>query len=355
MSREVPMGLPCLLRSEEELRACLSKRLQEMCDSISVPGMSPNQKLVLLLQLSAHDGIKSDLKGEDTGCFIVASSVVICLVTVLIYSLLLAVERNFPESGFSTVIGWLLYLGTAVLLLLSHAVHHSAEQRWVNLYQGGKLSRRLDSDAVAITGMHYGKLWYTTESFNAHALGMVLLVLFITQAILTRFSQDHVGIAGIASFRDAALVSLDNLLNGLLFDVFELYNIHISKMPENALPWTATILMLFRTLYGVICALIVVSLYRRRKLAKLYENYPGSKDLNQFLDWMESLCRDENNWGRTFHDDMIFHAISEEYLRGNFDTVKHMARQFASIDVSDDVRELFVHPKTGEALFPPRR
>jgi len=63
------------------------------------------------------------------------------------------------------------------------------------------------------------------------------------------------------------------------------------------------------------------------------------------------VVRDRANWGRMFHDEMVFQLMAVEYLRGNLAVVRELARQFVSIDVANEVRQLFSDPRTGELLF----
>src|SRR5262249_55044146 len=161
----------------------------------------------------------------------------------------------------------------------------------------------------------------------------------------------HIGMSQNIALSDSCYITVDNLLHGLLFDVMELYGVRLSKMPEKPSPWTATILLGFRLTYDALAVYMIYLIYQRYRIGKLDERLPGIADWRRFVDWIDALCRDEENWGRLLHDEMIFQAICEEYVRGNFEVVGIMASQFVNIEVSQNVREIFVHPATGKALY----
>ena len=68
-------------------------------------------------------------------------------------------------------------------------------------------------------------------------------------------------------------------------------------------------------------------------------------------EWIEQTCRIKHSWFQRYPDEFLFLMLVEEYLRGNEDLVRDLSHQFPGLDVRNEVRKLFVSPKTGHLLF----
>lgn len=184
-------------------------------------------------------------------------------------------------------------------------------------------------------------------------MGMIFLMAtgMATQTALLRFTSNHLDVPAATSVWSAFLMTLKTVLH-IPLDLLELYVGPVGgPKAESPSIWSATVLNFFRVVYDGLIGVALYSTYQRWRIRKLYRTHPRSGSVEDLLAWMEQISRDKANWGRMLHDEMVFNMIAEEYLRGNYDVVRKLARQFVSIDVANEVRQLFVDPRTGELLF----
>ena len=179
----------------------------------------------------------------------------------------------------------------------------------------------------------------------------ILMGLLACQSTLLYWTSDHLGFAGLSTFKEALMISLDNFMHGVFLDIFEMYDIHLVPATGEKTLWTSTIFLLFRLLYDAFTLLWLYLLYQRYRMRSFFRSFPEAGGVDALTSWMERVCRQDAGWLRKFADELLFFTLAEEYLRGRFTFVRDLSHQFPAIRVSDEVRALFVDPESGEALF----
>ena len=95
--------------------------------------------------------------------------------------------------------------------------------------------------------------------------------------------------------------------------------------------------------------LLLYQLYQRWRLRRLFRDY-YSAGADSLATWIEEKVADEYSWPSRFFDEFMFLALAGQYLRGNFDFVRQVSRQFPRLRVTARVRDLFLDRK-GQLLF----
>jgi hypothetical protein len=204
-----------------------------------------------------------------------------------------------------------------------------------------------------IKAWSWGRLDNIIDPNASSAFCLFLGILVATQVCMLQHHTTHLDLGEAMSFTQAFVLSIDNLLHGICLDILEMYQLHLSALDTKPPTFTTTVFLIFRLVYDALFLMWLYLLYQRYQLRDIFKEYPtgAQQDIEPLLKWMQSLCAHPKGWVRRFTDEFIFLMMCEEYLRGNYEVVKHLGVQFNSLRVSDEMRLMFIHPETGEELF----
>jgi hypothetical protein len=268
--------------------------------------------------------------------FIPISTVVFAVVAFLVmlaaYGVFVAVDQ--VAGGGAT---WLLYLALAVVFAFAKVIQTNPE------------------GPVRFSPGHPSRLWLgrLDEYFGGAApttYGSLLGAVFGIQVGLVYLTPNHAGIETSGTLSHCFLVSLDNLCHGVFLDTCELYNLYFTnRITHN---WfSATVFYILQLGYDVLAALILYEIYQRFRVYRLLRGYPSdARRPGPVIGWIEKTCASPEGWMRQFCDEFLFLLLVTHYLRGNFDIVRELSRQFSWICVSDHVRAMFVD-HSGKVIF----
>ena len=86
-------------------------------------------------------------------------------------------------------------------------------------------------------------------------------------------------------------------------------------------------------------------------MRQFYKHFPQVLTPDSLVKWIEQVCRLERGWFRRYPDEFLFLMLAEEYLKNHDDLVRALTHQFPDVDVRNEVRGLFISPKTRALLF----
>jgi hypothetical protein len=155
----------------------------------------------------------------------------------------------------------------------------------------------------------------------------------------------HGGLPSVVDFKEASLLTLDNVCHGIFLYTSELYNLRFGEKVEHS--WTSgTIFYAFRVTFDAAFLYFVVTVYRRYVLRGLMKDYPAvaDGDVGQLVMWIRDACGGEHQWPRMFYDEFLFLMLAAQYLRGDNDLVWQVTSNFPRVRVDKEVRELFLDP-----------
>ncbi len=336
MSQTVPsQAAPSQSTSFPEVTVALQTYLKRLESS----NLSPNQRFVAALFWHTCDRLFK--MGRRKNAPILVGVAVMVLGSFLAINLLYAITHALGGDkllpAFTAVIGLLpLFVSQKHLLTVDVGLY------WIS--KGKDKTRKIDRLSLG----ELGELIH-----NGLYIGVLFLFgqLMVAQTALIYHTGSHLGIEEVRGLGDSIVITLKSAFY-IPLDLIELYigkvgGIRLEQLP----PYPATVINICKVTYAGLMGVLLFNMFQRWRFRRLAKSYPHTEDLNEFLNWNEQIGRDPANFGRKLHNEMVFCAIAEEYIRGNFTLVREMSRQFVSVGVKNSVRKLFVHPETGELLF----
>lgn len=313
-----------------------SSELKDAIEYCSSPGLSIEQRTLYVLLNRTLDVYTS-----ETGLLILGYSCIPLLVVVgaaIAYLGMAAVYGLLYLSNL-TNLAYTLYLLPLLMLMFAREMEALARK---------KRTVDLSEFKGAVERMTLGRL---DDIFNFGApgnTGFWLGAAFGFQFGLLHFTPNHGFLPIDGGFGQCFLLTLDNLCHGLFLFLFDIFNIHLAGRFDHG-TWSGTIFYFFRLAYDALALLLVYQLYQRWRLRRLFRNY-YSGDAASLATWIEERVADEFGWPGRFFDEFMFLALAGQYLRGNFDFVRQVSRQFPRLRVTARVRDVFVDLK-GQLLF----
>ena len=173
-----------------------------------------------------------------------------------------------------------LYLAAGAVALVALCLRSSTKNTQIDLLAGPLWKR-----------IRLGRLEFP---FDQRRLGWTtgcLAALFGLQAGLINLSDGHAGLSAAHGFRESVLLTLDNLLHGILLDAGELYGLRLGHEIEHS-SLSATVFLVFRVAFDVLVGLSIFLWYRGRELQKLVHDFPdGTPDAGAVCRWIEDVVR----------------------------------------------------------------
>jgi hypothetical protein len=173
--------------------------------------------------------------------------------------------------------------------------------------------------------------------FGGFAVGVQIATLL--------YAPGHAGLPSAVDFKEATLLTVDNVCHGIFLYTSELYNLRFGEKVEHS--WTSgTVFYAFRLTFDAAFLYFVVAMYRRYTLRGLMKRYPtiGDGDVGELISWIQDACCGEHQWPRMFYDEFLFLMLAAQYLRGDYDLVWQVTSNFPRVRVDSEVRELFLDP-----------
>lgn len=305
------------------------------------PQRTPQQRLVAALLLRSMASCKLDILSLVAG--IVTS--VIMLPVMIGAGFVVVLVLYYPLAGLNSLFGGgrggLLYLLPATLLLLVSGFR--------KLGQSEPIEAKRDS-AGRLTGLQLGRLHDTFAGGPGTTLLMALLLLGL-QAGLIWCAPVACDLSFEPTFGQAWLMALDSATFNNLLGVLEPAGVNV---PQRAPTWWSdTVFQIFRLAYEAMAVLFAYQLYQRWKLRGILDGMPEPyAGAEEFVRWVDGVCRNEQAWPRRLFDEFLFLSVSALYLRGRWDEARELASRFPWVRVTPEVRKLFVD-RNGNAVFPP--
>lgn len=261
--------------------------------------------------------------------------------------------------GLFVILRWLIGHWAEYLLyayLVGYAYHYFLLQRVskrvpVALLRTDEKANRLEpNNKIGLLNM--GRLSVFLHKNDTFLFGGFLCALLEFQFILLFFSPNHLGIPNASGgVVECLLIGIDNVLHEIFLNALQLYGIHLGPELSNLPPLAATVLFFFRTASDFAIIMLVYIIFKRSRIRGLMLQMPDEDDIDQCLAWFDTIIRGNEDWIRSCMDEVVFLMLARHYICGNYEMVQALSREFSMIRVTPDVRNLFVHPRTGEVLF----
>jgi hypothetical protein len=258
----------------------------------------------------------------------------------LVYWLLFALHLtlNWLSGFLGDWMNYGLYLVPLIIVPICIIARFAAED------SGVSLNKRRDwlperPDRVALNPFDF---IFNTAAQAAYAT--LFLTNFLCQVAILRWTPNHGGLAITSDLRESILLTFDNLCHGVFFDTFELYAIRIAPAFQHT-NFSATVFWLFRLAFDGMAIIFIYDLYLKYRYRRFLDGSPGpSSTPAELATWIEQLCADRRAWPRHFCDTFLFLYLVAKYIRGEYDLIRLLGRNSQWLEVSRDLRELFVDP-----------
>jgi hypothetical protein len=201
-----------------------------------------------------------------------------------------------------------------------------------------------------------------------HPLGPLRLILMvlISQIVLTYAVPDIMGVDGSANLLSAVSWSVQSCLEGMRFDMWHMTDGErkiLGVSPGLVFRFTYAILLV-RLIGRLVMAYRVLSVVpvfsaERRPVSKVKvepwrfgERGPISRqDIADLTTWRAASSAQAGRLGQ-YGGVLVFVSMVCEYVAGNFDRVAYLWEHCGHIGVSNRVRKLFIDPASGFILVP---
>jgi hypothetical protein len=259
-----------------------------------------------------------------------------------------ALSMMFALYAVLLALGWFLgpwtsyglYLAPLVALAVGLLMRPDSNAGWVSL------SRRAGGDG----SFAIGRFEHFSNPAVPRTYSLVFGMVFGFQMGLHYWTLNHGGLEIEGGFWQCLLLTLDNVCQGVFLDTFDLYDLRFAGTVEHTY-FSATIFWVFRLAYVALVALLLWDAWRRRSVEIMFVDWPqDSPGPDRVAWWAEGTFGCKSGWTRLFLDECLFLLLAAQFLRGNYDHAREIARQFSWLRVAPDVRELFLDAD-GKALF----
>ena len=205
------------------------------------------------------------------------------------------------------------------------------------------------TDQGEIDGMELGALGRALDWDNS----LRLASLFVAATFGAQVAYVYAGEPSNLSFWQAFLASLNVPLDVITLGITDILGFHLGKPNESALiPRLVT--KICELNYALLILSTAISFRRWHRLRPVIDAMPEHPNYDETLALIDTVCRHPSNPGKEFFDEVIFLTLVEYYTKGQFALVEELARQFPQINVTDDLRQMFVDPATRRPLIQPK-
>ena len=207
----------------------------------------------------------------------------------------------------------------------------------------GVMSPRIDLiGKPKFTRLRLGRCETATDFRRLGWLGLLICALFALQTSLLQFAD--IGFESRYSLSDSLLLTLDNVLHGILFDLCELYGIHFGPDWEHNLQ-TSTLFLLFRVAFDVLVGVSLYIGYCSREVQLFLRDFPADSDRrSEICLWIDDRMRDSANWTRQFGAECVFLQMVRMFLEGRNDDVRELDHVLPAVQITPAVRSLLLAP-----------
>lgn len=339
--------MPGPVISEDELRAAYARPVQEFCELVQRDGLAGNRRLVAALLLSTLRRYRfgpSWHEDPGTRVFRVLVALFFVISACAWTFLSLGFERVYRPT-FNTDVGFYTTAVVGVVCLGSIRLLWSFPGSITFLRRGAKRSKN-----ATIAGFCLGNVDQVFDPRNLRLVVFSFFFLVVVQVTLLSFTRNHCGIAFDGKFVSSLLLTLDNLLHGILFDIGELYGLNLGDRIEHNF-WSASIFLFFRLSYDAMFLLFLYLVWRRWTARGLFRGLPATS--KELIRWLENEL--DKGWFKRFPSEYTFLVLAREYMLGRDDVVRTISARFQDLGISDEVRALFVDADGTQVLLPASR
>jgi hypothetical protein len=190
-----------------------------------------------------------------------------------------------------------------------------------------------------ITRFRLGRCEAATDVRRLAWCLLMLATLFGLQAALLQFTD--IGFESRYGLADSILLTIDNVLHGILFDFCELYDINFGPAWDHNVS-TATVFLLFRVAFDVLIGVALYLWYRNHEVQQFLEDCPTqTANPSQVGAWIDDLMRDPAHWTRHFGAECVFLQMVRLLLENQPEHVAELNTVLPAVQISPAVRNLF--------------
>jgi hypothetical protein len=215
-----------------------------------------------------------------------------------------------------------------VIVLMALASRRGASSRCVDLSGHPRVNR-----------LKLGSWEAATDLRRIVRYLLMVALLYGLQTSLLQFAE--IGFDEQYGFLDSLLLTLDNMLHGVLFDFCELYGIHFGPEWEHNAR-TATVFLVFRIAFDGLIGVSLYLWYRSHEVQQIIKECPEEiTRRSELCVWIDDVLRDKANWTREFGAECVFLQMVRAHLENRFEDVIELARVLPAVQITPTVCNLF--------------
>lgn len=230
---------------------------------------------------------------------------------------------------------WAIYAASLALVGITLAVAAFRKWGWlraIEYHDGGDPSQWLEFHHLDVA---------LGVGFGAYVVMMTASLGIYTQLIYQ--THDHCGLPFAPSWWSSFTMAATNFLDTITLGASKAGGFQLGERPMHT-GQSAAIFALFQFTYSAHAGILLVALWRRRRVTHLMQAYdrfltqPTPEGMKAYL---AAVCHRDKNWVRSFHNEFLFFWLVERCLARRYDECRALRDLFPDLDIPPAAFELF--------------